>query len=99
MKQRHTGCSLLPTAVRGWAGGIALLVAGSAGRLVAQTPSVEVGLTLGQVHLAVEAATPRMGAAGALAPAAEARIALARRLHCSGAGAVVSAREWLLHGG
>lgn len=35
--------------------------------------------TLGQVHRAVEAATPRIGAAGALAPAAEARIALARR--------------------
>jgi outer membrane protein TolC len=57
--------------------GLLLLVA--SGTLRAQTPLPSTDLRLGQVYRAVEAANPRIGAASALALAAEARIAPARR--------------------
>lgn len=57
-----------------------LLWAMAAGGLHGQTPSgATERLGLGQVYRAVESANPRIGAAGALARAAEARIAPARR--------------------
>jgi cobalt-zinc-cadmium efflux system outer membrane protein len=61
----------------GWIG--VLLVGGGSG-LRAQTPLTEtVPLRLGQMYRAIEAANPRIAAAGALVRAADARIAPARR--------------------
>lgn len=62
----------------GWIG--LLLIGGVGGGLRAQTPVTgAVPLRLGQMYRAVEAANPRIAAAGALARAADARIAPARR--------------------
>jgi hypothetical protein len=62
----------------GWIG--LLLLGGLAGGLSAQTPVKGTGpLRLGQMYRAVEAANPRIAAAGALARAADARIPPARR--------------------
>ena len=64
--------------VAGWIG--LLLLEGPGAALNAQTPIIEaVPLRLGQIYRAVEAANPRVAAAGALARAADARIAPARR--------------------
>jgi outer membrane protein TolC len=66
--------------VRRTAGWPALLLILTAGVVRAQTPSPAAQrLGLGQVYRAVEAANPRITAAGALARAADARIAPARR--------------------
>ena len=59
--------------------GIAMLLAVRVVALAAQTPTTPAGLELGRLYHAVETANPRIGAAGARARAAEARIAPARR--------------------
>jgi len=65
--------------MRNTGGLIGLLLLGGGGGLGAQAPSPATALGLGQVYRAIETASPRISAAGALAAAAEARIAPARR--------------------
>lgn len=56
-----------------------LLLTGVGGELLAQTPVPTTALRLGQLYRGVQAANPRIAAAGALAQAAEARVAPTRR--------------------
>jgi cobalt-zinc-cadmium efflux system outer membrane protein len=79
MTQGHTSPCPMRIAIQRIASWTGLLLAGAGGILVGQTPSPTAGLGLGQVYRAVEAANPRIGAAAALAQAADARIAPARR--------------------
>lgn len=79
MSQDHRPLTSLRIAVRGTLSSLGVLLVGAGGDLLAQTPSASTGFRLGGVYRAIEAANPRIGAAGALAQAAEARIAPARR--------------------
>jgi cobalt-zinc-cadmium efflux system outer membrane protein len=81
MKRDRKQQGPIRTSVLGLAGWIGLLLLGGlAGGLRAQTPVTgAVPLRLGQMYRAVEAANPRIAAAGALSRAADARIAPARR--------------------
>ena len=56
-----------------------LLLTGVGGELLAQTPAPTTALRLGQLYRSVQTANPRIAAAGALAQAAEARVAPRRR--------------------
>ena len=78
IQDRSAGWTRLPVGrVAGWMGMLWVMAAGG---LYAQTPlGATERLSLGQVYRAVETANPRIAAAGALARAADARIAPARR--------------------
>lgn len=78
MMHDHKTPALIGSAVR-TASWIGLLLVGAGGELRGQTPSLAEHLGLGQVYRAVAMANPRISAAGALARAADARIAPARR--------------------
>jgi outer membrane protein TolC len=76
MMRCHWIARIAPTAA--W-GRLALLALAAGAEVRAQTPLPETEPRLGQVYRAVAAANPRIAAAGALALAAEARVAPARR--------------------
>ena len=79
MMQGHASAGFRPVAIRRIATCTGLLLLGAAGELRAQTSTAAGPLGLGRLYRAVEAASPRIAAAGALARAADARIAPARR--------------------
>jgi cobalt-zinc-cadmium efflux system outer membrane protein len=79
MRQDHRSPTPVRTAIRKAPTWLGLLLVGAGGELLAQTPSAAAGLRLGEVYRAVKTANPRISAATALAQAAEARIAPARR--------------------
>ncbi len=79
MMQGHASGGFRPAVTRRTATYTGLLLLGAAGGLRAQAPTAAPPLGLGRLYRAVEAASPRIAAAGALARAADARIAPARR--------------------
>lgn len=79
MIQDHTSAASRRAAIRRAATCTGLLLLWGSGGLRGQAPATGAPLGLGRLYRAVEAASPRIAAAGALARAADARIAPARR--------------------